>query len=64
MTTKEALKIAIDNLSDEEVEKLYHYLQEMQKEPPKKSKVNVPSYKLKGILDNKHIRGLANELTP
>lgn len=59
MITKEKVKREIDTLSDQEVEKVYLYLNSLRKR--KKAKPNIRSLKLQGKLDNQDLRSLAYE---
>ena len=58
MTTKEKIKQEIDQLPENQLDRLY-YLNTLKKE--QKAKPNIRSLKLKGKLDHKHIRSVAHE---
>lgn len=59
MITKEKVKKEIDRLSEAELEKVYLYLSSLNK--TKKSRLNIRSLKLKGVLDKDDLRTIAYE---
>lgn len=59
MVTKKDIKNEIDQLSETELTKVYWYLMSLNKNYS--SRKTLPSMKLKGKLDHKNIREIANE---
>lgn len=59
MTTKEKIKQEIDQLPENQLDRLYYYLNTLKK--GQKARPIIRSLKLKGKLDHKHIRSVAHE---
>lgn len=59
MATKEKIKKKIDQLSQDDLERVYLYLSSLSQKD--KQKTQISSYKLKGKLDKTLIRSLAYE---
>lgn len=59
MTTKEKVKIEIDKMPDDLLEKVYKYINSLRAKTTQKKKIH--TFKLKGQLDNVNIRERAYE---